>query len=67
MRIVYKPFINMDTVLVGHHIDAGEVVIDATIKGKAAALVLTEADARTLKTMLESALFKLTTGAIHGR
>lgn len=67
MRIVYRPLINMDTVLVGHHLDNGEVVIDATIKGKAAALVLTEADARNLKTMLDAALFKLTAGGVHGR
>ena len=67
MRIVYGAFINMETALVGQHLEVGEVVIDAAIKGKPAQLRLSEADARTLKGFLDAALFKLTTGGVHGR
>lgn len=67
MRIVYRPLINMDTDLVGQHLDGREVVIDASVKGRAAELRLSEAEARGLKSMLDAALFKLATGAIHGR
>ena len=67
MRIVYRPLINMETVLVGSRIENGEVVIDVTVKGKPAQLVLPQADARALKSMLETALFKATAGGALGR
>jgi hypothetical protein len=67
MRIVYGAFIDMETALVGQRLDAGTVVIDAAIKGKPAQLRLSEDDARRLKGFLDAALFKLTTGGVHGR
>ena len=67
MRIVYGAFIDMETDLIGQRLDAGTVVIDAAIKGKPAQLRLTEQDARRLKAFLDAALFKLATGAVHGR
>ena len=63
MRIVYAPFINMDTALTGWHLEGRETVIDASIKGKSAELRLSEAEARDLKAALEAALFKLVTHA----
>jgi hypothetical protein len=67
VRIVYGAFIDMETDLVGQRLDKGTVVIDAAIKGKPAQLRLSEEDARRLKGFLDAALFKLTTGGVHGR
>lgn len=58
MRIVYKPLINLDVALVGHHNEGREIVIDAKLGKKDASLVLTSEEARNLKKALEDALFQ---------
>ena len=64
MRIVYKPLINLDVALVGHHNEGREVVIDAKLGKKDASLVLSSEEARNLKKALEDALFQLATKGI---
>lgn len=64
MRIVYKPLVNLDVALVGHHNEGREIIIDAKLGKKDASLVLSPEEARNLKKALEEALFTLATKGI---
>ena len=46
MRIIYKPLVNLEVALVGHHNEGREVVIDAKLGKKDASLVLSSEEAR---------------------
>jgi len=59
MRIVYKPLIDLDVALVGHHNEGKQVVIEAKLGKKDATLMLTAEEARNLKKALEDALFHM--------
>jgi hypothetical protein len=64
MRIIYKPLVNLEVALVGHHNENRDVVIEAKIGKKDASLVLSTEEARNLKKALEDALFQLATKGI---
>jgi hypothetical protein len=58
MRIQYPPFINTELTLKGAHSEGALVVIDAHLGAKMAKLILSEAEARQLKGLLEQELLK---------
>ena len=59
MQIIYRPFVDLEVALVGHHNEGRSVVIDAKLGKKDASLVLSSDEARNLKKALEDALFDL--------
>lgn len=59
MRIQYPPLLDLETTLVGFHLDGRKLVVDVKVGKKDAALVLGEDEARNLKKALEDGLFKL--------
>lgn len=64
MKIVYRPLIDLEVALVGHHNDNKTIVIEAKIGKKDASLVLSSEEARNLKKALEDSLFALATKGI---
>jgi hypothetical protein len=59
MQIIYRPLVNLEVALVGHHNEGRTVVIEAKLGKKDASLVLSSDEARNLKKALEDALFDL--------
>jgi hypothetical protein len=64
MRIVYRPLVDLEVALVGHHNEGRSVVIEAKLGKKDATLVLAPEEARNLKKALEDSLFQLATKGV---